>query len=89
MFGDEMSCARMQTAGEEAAHDKIPKRVQTKQLHKCVIEEDLDSHVEKVRPGERKVVYEHWADRVEQYLERAEEGFAEDRGEEQGFECGG
>ena len=86
MFGDKVSCTGVKTAGEEAAHDEIPERIQTTQLHKRIIEDDLYCNIKKVRPGEREVVYEHWTDRVEEYLEGAEEGFAEDGGEEDGFE---
>jgi len=78
MFGDKVSCAGMQTAGEEAAHNEIPERVQTPKLHDRIVEEDLDGHVEKVCPGEGEVIYEHWADRVEEYLESAKECLAED-----------
>lgn len=59
------------------------------QFHEDEIEEQLDEDVDEVDRGERHFVNEDWADGVEEDLEGAEEGFAEERVEEYGFDGGG
>ncbi len=53
------------------------------------VEKDLSYNVEEVDVGQWELVDHHGAEGVEEDLEGAEEGLAEDGVEEEGFEGGG
>ena len=90
VFSDEMRGTWMQTPCQKRAQNQIPKRVVTpRQLYERVIEDQLDSDIEGVDFGERDLVDHHGAEGVEEDLEGAEEGFACDGIEEEGFEASG
>lgn len=89
MLGDEVACTGMERASQEAAQDQVSDRFSADKLDECIVEEELGDDVEEVDLRQRELVYEHWAEGVEEDLEGAEEGFAADRVEEKGFEGGG
>lgn len=89
MFGNKVACAGVKTASEERAEDEVVERICGAGLNEDNVEGDLHDDVERVDSCERDLIYHHWAQRVEEDLESAEEGFAEDGVEEDGFESGG
>lgn len=86
VLGDEVAGARVQTSGQEAAHDEVGQGSAAGVLDEDVVEGELDCDVEELDLGEGQLVDHHWAQGVEEDLEGAEEGFAGDRVEEERFE---
>ena len=89
MLRDEMRRARVQRAGQEGTHDQVHQRVRAEPADYGGVEDDLGDDVEDVDAGDGELVDHHWTDGVEEDLEGAEPGFAEDGVEEEGFEGGG
>lgn len=89
MLGDEVASERVQTSREEAGEDEIQERVSASIFHQDDVERDLHRDIEEVDIRQGDLVDHHWAQRVEEDLEGAEEGLAEDGVEEDGFEGGG
>lgn len=89
MLGDEVARARVQAARQETAQDQVVEGVGRGGFYEDEVEEDLGGDVEEVDRGERDGVHEDGSHGVEEDLEGAEEGFAQDRVEEDGFERGG
>lgn len=91
VFCDEVAGAGVQGAGEEGAQEEVEERLEgvAAQARKGVVEGELDEEVEGVDGGEGRAVDEHGAQGVEEDLEGAEEGLAEEGVEEEGFDGGG
>jgi len=89
VFGDEVARAGMQGAREEGAEDQIYEGVGGGVCDEEVVEGQLGEDVEEVDVCEGELVDEHGAEGVEEDLEGAEEGFAEEGVEEEDFEGGG
>lgn len=89
VLGDEVACAGVQRASEEAAHDQVAQRPSSCAVHERIVEGELHDDVEEVNLGEGKIVDEHGAQGVEEDLEGGEKGLAGDRVEEDGFKGGG
>lgn len=88
MFGDEVSCARVQASSKERREDQVVQGIGGCGLDKRIIKCDLDCDVECVDRSEGDLIDHHWAESVEQDLESCEKSFPEDRIEEYGFERG-
>jgi len=89
VFGDEVARAGVQRASEEGGEDQVVEGVGGAELDEDGVEEELDEDVDEVDGGEGHGVDEDGADGVEEDLEGAEEGFAEEGVEEYGFKGGG
>lgn len=86
VFGDKVSCARVQGTRQERAQYEIVQWLRgTAELDDAVVEDKLGNEIQDMDRGERRAVDEHRADRIEEDLERAEEGFAEQGVEEPSF----
>ena len=89
MLCDEMACTRVQRSCQEATQNHVSKGFSTDGLYEGVVEDELCDDVEEVDLGQRELVDEHGTKGVEEDLESAEEGFASNRVEEDGFEGSG
>ena len=89
VFGYKMARTRVQGAGEEGGEDEVCESVGAEVADHEIVEQALGKDVEEVELRERELVDEHGTEGVEEDLEGAEEGFAEDGVEEEGFQCGG
>lgn len=93
VLGDEVARRGMQRAGEERGEEEVQQRIDAKvareEVDQHVVEGQLDREVDPVHPGKGHAVDGHGPDGVEEDLEGAEEGLAEDRVEEDSFEGGG
>ena len=85
MLRNEMPGARMQRSGEERAHNQIGQSFDTCISYEEEIESELSDDVEEVDLGQWELVDHHGTEGVEEDLEGAEEGLAEDGVEEEGF----
>jgi len=85
MLGNKVSCARVQRPCKEAAHKEIPQGVGSGKLDEGDIEHNLDSNVQEVDLCEWNLINHHWAESVEEDLERGEEGLSKDRVQKDGF----
>lgn len=88
MLGDEVAGARMQGAGEEGAEEEIGEGAGAGVAEEQEVEGELGGDVDGVDGGRGQAVDEHGPQGVEEDLEGAEEGFAEDGVEEDCFERG-
>ena len=86
---NEMSRTGMQTSRQETRHEQINQRIPTHGSNERDVEDDLSEDVEEVDGREGDFVDEHGPHGVEEDLEGAEEGFAQEGVEEEGFEGGG
>jgi hypothetical protein len=89
MLSDEVGGARVQGASEEGAEDEVGEGAGAGMADEEGVEGELGDDVEGVDAGQRQAVDEHGPQGVEEDLEGAEEGFAEDGVQEEGFERGG
>ena len=89
MLRDEVPRTRVQGSRKKGARDEVYQRVYACVFHEEVVEEDLGEDVEEVELGKRDLVDHHGTESVEEDLEGAEEGLAEDGVEEEGFDGGG
>lgn len=87
VLGDEVASAGVQRAGEERRREKVIEGVPAPHLDEGVVEGKLHDDVEQVDLGDGQLVDEHGSQRIEEDLEGREERLAEDRIEEDGFEC--
>jgi len=78
MLSDEVSRARMQRAREEGAEDEIGQGAAAGVAKEQEVEGELGGDVEDVDARQGELVDEHGPQGVEEDLEGAEEGFAED-----------
>lgn len=85
---DEVSSQGMQTARQETGEDEVEECVSAGVFDEADVEGNLHYDVEEVDLCQRDLVDHHWAEGVEEDLEGAEECFAEDGVEEDGFEGG-
>lgn len=61
VLGNEMSCARVQRAGEERAEEKVQNRLERSSAHlsEDVVKGELGDEVQNVNRGEWRAVYKH------------------------------
>lgn len=89
VLGDEVSRERVQAAGKEGREQEVEDRGAGGEAVEEHVDGELDGDVEGVHPGEGDAVDGHGADGVEEDLEGAEEGLAENGVEHEGFESSG
>lgn len=89
VLGDEVAGQRVQAAGEEGGEEEVEDGVERGEAVEDEVEGELDGNVDVVDLGEGDGVDGHGAQGVEEDLEGAEEGFSENRIENEGFEGGG
>ncbi|KAI9642792.1 hypothetical protein NHQ30_008524 [Ciborinia camelliae] len=90
VLGDEVPGAGVQRSGEKGGEDEVVEwLVGVGVFYEQDVEEELRDDVEDVDRGERDRVHEDGSDGVEEDLEGAEEGFAEQGIQKQGFEARG
>jgi len=85
---DEVARARMQRSCQERAQEQIIQRLQgaAAELYKRIIEGELHDQVQDVDIRKGRAVNEHGPEGVEEDLEGAEEGLAQQGVEEEGFQ---
>jgi hypothetical protein len=88
VFRDEVARARVERTCEEGGKYQVNESVAGGQFDKGDVKSYLCYDVEKVDPCERELIDHHWAKGVEEDLEGAEEGFAEDGVKKNRFEGG-
>ena len=83
-----MACAGVEGTREEGAEKEVEEWVEGAVADLCeyVVEGELDEEVYEVYYCEGRTVDKHGADSIEEDLEGAKEGFAEERVEYEGFE---
>lgn len=87
VLGDEVAGGRVQGAGEEGGEQQVEEgRPGGGGFREDGVEGELHGQVEQVHPGEGDLEDAHGPDGVEEDLEGAEEGFAQDRVEDDGFD---
>jgi len=69
MLSNEMPCAWVKTASEEAAHDQIDQRPDPVCRHEEVVEDDLNKYVHEMPLGEALSAHERGSKCVEENLE--------------------
>lgn len=89
VLGDEVAGERVQAACEEGGQQEVQHGPAAERADNHGVEEDLHSDVEGRHPGEGDAVHGHGPQGVEEDLEGAEEGLAQDGVEEYGLEGGG
>lgn len=90
VLGDEVAGGGVQAAGEEGGEQQVEQGLPgAGGLDEEGVEGELHDEVDEVHPGEGHLEDAHGTDGVEEDLEGAEEGFAEDGVEDDGFERGG
>lgn len=89
VLGDEVASEGVQTPRQEAGEDEVEESVSAGVLDETDIKSDLHGDIEEVQVRQRDLVDHHWAQRVEEDLEGAEEALPEDGVEEDGLEGGG
>lgn len=85
VLGDEVAGQGVQAAGEEGGEQQVEEGVDGSEAEEEDVKGDLGDDVEEVDPGHGDAVDGHGADGVEEDLECAEEGLAEDGVEDKGF----
>lgn len=85
VLGDEVARQRVQAAGEEGGEQQVEESVGRSKAEEEEVKGELGDDVEEVDPGHGDAVDGHGADGVEEDLERAEEGLAEDGVEHKGL----
>lgn len=85
VLGDEVAGQRVQAAGKEGGEQQVEESVDRSEAEEEDVKGDLGDDVEEVDPGHGDAVDGHGADGVEEDLECAEEGLAEDGVEDEGF----
>ena len=92
VLGDEVAGGRVQGSGEEGREEQVEDRVEREEPGQLggqdVVEAELDGHVERVDARQGDLVDHHGPQGVEEDLEGAEEGLAQDGVEEDGLEGG-
>lgn len=89
VLGDEVTGQRVQATGQEGREQQVEQGVRGDVVEKQGVEAKLDGQVQVVDPGEGNAVDGHGTEGVEEDLESAEEGLAENRVEHEGLESGG
>jgi hypothetical protein len=85
---DEVACAGVQGSCQEGAHQEVEDWLEgAAELGQRVVDAQLDAQIQKVDVGEGWAVDEHRTHSVEEDLEGAEEGLAEEGVQEEGFYC--
>ena len=85
---DEVAGERVQAAGEERGEEEVEESVGGGYAQEDKVEGELNDNVEEVNLGKGHAVDSHGTDGVEEDLEGAKEGLAEDRIEQEGLERG-
>ena len=86
VLGDEVARQRVQAAREERGEQEVQHRLEPQGAQDRGVEGELRGHVQGGDPRERHLVDGHGPQGVEEDLEGAEEGLAENRVEEDGLE---
>ena len=85
MFGNEMSGARVETSGQEGAHEEVHECVSSHGLVDDDVECDLHNNVEEMEFRHWDLEDHHGTESVEEDLESCEECLSENRIQEDGF----
>lgn len=87
VFGDEVACKGVEAAGEEGGNEEVEDRFDRgREVDEGGVEADLDGDVKKVDLGQGDAVDGHGANGIEEDLEGAEEGFAENGVQKEGLQ---
>lgn len=89
VLGDEVAGEGVQAPGEEGREEQVEDGLGGGEVGEGGVEGELDGDVEEVDRGEGDAVDGHGAEGVEEDLEGAEEGLAEDGVEDESLEGGG
>ena len=85
---DEVARQGVEASSEEGRKEEVENGVPGGEVEESKVECKLDGNVEVVNVGQGNTVDSHRSEGVEEDLESAEESFAENRIEDEGFESG-